>query len=277
MSCSRCAAMHSFIHSNSTIGGDSVQATVSHLDGANGRKTLGTVSSALAFVFSPDELTLSLDITWIITKSVKRFMQSYDNFCSTWWKVLYLWMISRNLFRARNWIHRRRKIGKKSYASHAELMKYSLPPVFRLPKQRLFIIIKIWWLLAMIRRCSWERVGGDFRKHSKIADGQIKIKRKINLRLNYLRSRLLSLSRHIIWNSVIALWKCQFFQQQHRQLNGDVPNTNISSQLPFIAPLKEHVGFYRFIRSPTSSNGFPTLFFLRSRSVRIRFSLENLT
>lgn len=54
--------MHSFIHSGpaeTSVGGErDVQATVAHLDGANGREILGTVSLAPAVVFL-DDLTLS--------------------------------------------------------------------------------------------------------------------------------------------------------------------------------------------------------------------------
>lgn len=47
---------------------------------------------------------------------------------------------------------RRRTIGKNCYANRAELMKYSLrqPPSSSSSPWLLFIIIKIWWLPAMI-------------------------------------------------------------------------------------------------------------------------------
>lgn len=54
------AFIHSFMHSLTQLfilrgGGQNVQATVAHLDGANGREILGTVSAILF----PNNLTLS--------------------------------------------------------------------------------------------------------------------------------------------------------------------------------------------------------------------------
>lgn len=67
------------------------------------------------------------------------------------------------------------------FITHSHLPSHPLVPL-------LLIIIKIWWLQAMIQSTNMTlalRSGSSAQKH---ADGQIKIKWKINLPLNYSRS-----------------------------------------------------------------------------------------
>lgn len=146
-----------------------------------------------------------------VTRNLLKFMLSYDNSRFTCWMGL----LARNLgitscFRAP--LRPPRKIGKNfmRIMRSSWNIHYPIPPPKRALAWLLFIIIKIWWLPAMIHPTS-NIVGSRLSVHTLALDGQIKIKWKINFGLNYLWSRCFGAARHIILIPVIALWKRHFF------------------------------------------------------------------
>lgn len=147
----------------------SVQATVTALDGANGRKIPGTVSRALRIIAS----------------------ERRENWCK-------FMIIPQTFPPNRSWRcfpAKPRKI--RCCANHAELMKILFRPPIH-PRQHVYNHWNLEWPQAMIR--SYQQNNGKLFASPMV---ELSLKWKINLRLKYLRTFI---RQHNFFIVVIALW-----------------------------------------------------------------------